>query len=106
MGEFRRSFPTLGERAAAEFERFFTAALLRHAELVAFAVDPGGGPGCCPLCRFPTHQFEPEPDGLPPAVRERIRSDFPEWEPAARLCLQCADLYRARALSERFCHAG
>ena len=116
LGEFRRAFPALGERAGAEFERFFTAASLRHAELVAFAVDPGSmldrssggrGPGGrCPLCRFPTYAFEPRPDRLPSAVRERIRSDFPEWDPAAGLCLQCADLYRARALSERFCHAG
>ncbi|MBI3028232.1 MAG: hypothetical protein HYY64_01810 [Candidatus Rokubacteria bacterium] len=97
LGEFKRSFPTLGERAEVEFERFFNATWLRHAELVAFAADPPGGGGCCPLCRFPTHAFEPEPDLLPPAVKERIRSDFPEWEPAAGLCLQCADLYRARS---------
>lgn len=105
LGEFRRALPTLGERAEAEFERFFNAASLRHAELVAFAVDPPSGGGCCPLCRFPTHAFEPEPERLPPATRERIRSDFPEWEPAAGLCLQCADLYRARSVPERFCHA-
>ena len=95
LGEFRRAFPTLGERAEAEFERFFNAPSLRHPELVAFAVDAASGPGRCSLCRFPTHTFEPEPDCLPPATRERIRSDFPEWEPAAGLCLQCADLYRA-----------
>jgi hypothetical protein len=108
LGEFRRAFPTLGERAEAEFERFFTAASLRHAELMAFAVDPASGPGRCSLCRFPTHTFEPEPHRLADTVRERIRSDFPEWEPAAGLCLQCADLYRARSVSpssERFCHA-
>ncbi len=104
LDEFRRSFPTLGDRAEAAFERFFSAASLRHAELVAFALDPGSGRGCCPLCRFPTHAFEPRPDELPSAVRQRIGSDFPEWKPAAGLCLQCADLYRARA--ERFSHAG
>jgi len=95
LSEFRRAFPALGERAEALFERFFSAALLRHAELMAFAVDPASGPGRCSLCRFPTHTFEPEPHRLADTVRERIRSDFPEWEPAAGLCLQCADLYRA-----------
>jgi hypothetical protein len=104
LSDFGRAFPVLGERAEAAFERFFSAASLRHAELAAFAVDPESGPGCCPLCRFPTHTFEPRPESLPSAVRERIGSDFPEWEPAAGLCLQCADLYRARA--ERFSHAG
>ena len=109
LSEFRRAFPALGERAEALFERFFSAASLRHAELMAFAVDPASGPGRCSLCRFPTHTFEPEPHRLADTVRERIRSDFPEWEPAAGLCLQCADLYRARSVSpssERFCHAG
>jgi hypothetical protein len=105
LGEFRRAFPTLGERAEALFERFFGAGSLRHAELVAFAVNPESGRGYCPLCRFPTHAFEPEPHRLAIATRARIRSDFPEWEPAAGLCLQCADLYKARTLSERFCHA-
>ena len=59
LSEFRRAFPMLGERAEAEFERFFSAVSLRHAELMAFAVDPENGRGCCPLCRFPTHAFEP-----------------------------------------------
>jgi hypothetical protein len=106
LNDFRRAFPMLGERAEAAFERFFSAASLRHAELAAFTVDPGSGRGCCALCRFPTHTFEPRPDELPSAVRERIGSDFPEWKPAAGLCLQCADLYRARALSEGFSRAG
>lgn len=106
LAEFRRAFPMLGEGVEEAFERFFGAPTLRHAELVAFAVDPasmldrssgGSRPGgSCPLCRFPTHAFEPAPQRLPPAVRGRIRSDFPEWDPATGLCRQCADLYRAR----------
>lgn len=104
LDEFRRAFPMLGERTEELFDRFFTVAPLRHAELVAFALEPGasrGGPraGRCPLCGFPTHAFEPEPGRLPRAVREQIRSDFPEWDAAAGLCLQCADLYRSRSPS-------
>jgi hypothetical protein len=109
LGEFKRAFPMLGARAEAAFDRFFGAAFRSHAELVAFVVDPGGllaepsssaqPDGRCPLCRFPTHAFEPEPGRLPRAVREEVRRDFPGWDPAAGLCLQCADLYRSRSLS-------
>lgn len=106
LGEFTRAFPMLGEGPGAVFERFFSAATLRHADLLAFAVEPesvldcssgGRPPGArCSLCRFPTHAFEPAPDRLPSAVQQQIRNDFPEWNPAGGLCLQCADLYRAR----------
>ena len=105
LSEFARAFPRLGERTEEAFDHFFGAASLSHAELVAFAVNPesilgAGRPGgICPLCRFPTHVFEPEPDRLSEAVRGRIRSDFPQWEAAAGLCLQCADLYRSRSPS-------
>ncbi len=95
LAAFRRAFPMLRERVEAAFDRFFAAESLRHGELVEFAAHGGR----CPLCRFPTHAFEPEPSRLPPDVREQIRSDFPEWDPAMGLCLQCADLYRARTLS-------
>jgi hypothetical protein len=93
LAAFRRAFPMLGEQVEAAFDRFFEAEALRHAELVEFAARGGR----CPLCRFPTRAFEPEPDRLPPAAQERIREDFPGWEPAAGLCLQCADLYRSCA---------
>jgi hypothetical protein len=95
LAAFRRAFPMLGERAEAAFDRFFGAEALQHADLVAFAARGGR----CPLCRFPTHAFEPEPHRLPHAAREAIRHDFPEWDPSAGLCLQCADLYRSRLLS-------
>ena len=42
---------------------------------------------------------EPEPARLPDEVRNAIRADFPSWEPCEGLCIQCADLYRARRLS-------
>jgi hypothetical protein len=52
----------------------------------------------CPLCGFPTHTFEPNPDQLPAELVSHIRSDFPAWDPSLGLCQQCADLYRSRAL--------
>jgi hypothetical protein len=109
LGEFKRAFPMLGHVTEEAFDRFFTAVFLRHDDLVAFAVDPesilsrssgGRSPGdSCPLCRFPTYAFEPEAGRLPSAVLEEIRGDFPGWDPARGLCLQCADLYRSRALA-------
>ncbi|MBI2080724.1 MAG: molecular chaperone TorD family protein, partial [candidate division NC10 bacterium] len=108
LRDFLRAFPRLGVRAEETFSRFFDGASRTHADLVGFAADPGGGPGAqaegplpgerCPLCRFPTHAFEPDPSGLPPEVLEGVRADFPAWDPTRSLCRQCADLYRARFL--------
>ena len=88
------------------FDRVFGGDCATHADLLAFAVRPEGAPGGaparpragerCPLCRCATHDFEPEPLGLPSAVREQIRQAVPGWDPADGLCRQCADLYRAR----------
>ncbi|HEU5395292.1 MAG TPA: hypothetical protein VFV36_10900 [Candidatus Methylomirabilis sp.] len=106
--DFVRTFPRLGARAEEAFSRFFEGATRAHADLVAFAADPGGGlatraegphPGeRCPLCRFPTHAFAAAPAGLPAGVLDRIRTDFPAWDPDWGLCQHCADLYRARSL--------
>ena len=103
LAEFAHAFPMLGERTDEIFTRFFEAPSPTHAELVAFASTPSrsAGPGPhpgerCPLCRLPTHVFEPEPDRLPLELRDRIRDDFPEWEPNDGLCRHCADLYRSR----------
>lgn len=108
FNDFARVFPRLGRGTQEAFERFFDGESLTHAELVAFAADPDVAldqkrgvplPGeRCALCGFPTHDFEPEPDRLPPEVRERIREVFPGWDPANGLCRQCADLYRVRPL--------
>lgn len=97
QAEFRRIFPMPGAAAEAAFDRFFQAEACRHSELVAFALDPEGAGGRCPLCRFPTHAFEPAPDRLPAPARAAVAKDFPGWVPEAGLCRQCADLYRARA---------
>ncbi len=120
LRDFVRAFPMLGAGTEEAFARFFDGAGSTHADLVAFAINPGclssspgprpptrhspGGqapsphPGeRCPLCRFPTHAFEPDPESLPDAVVSHIRKDFPAWEPAHGLCQQCADLYRSRS---------
>lgn len=100
---FIRAFPMLGESGEAAFDRFFADAAT-HGDILAFVLEPRGPhagiglrPGeSCPVCRFPTHAPEPEAHALPAAVVGAIRADFPSWRPAAGLCRQCADLYRAR----------
>jgi hypothetical protein len=106
--DFRYSFPMLGEKIGDFFSRFFDGERPTHTELAAFAFDPRTE-GClngastlgthCPLCRFPTHAFEPEPENLGNEVIATINQDFPQWAPALGLCAQCADLYRANQLS-------
>ncbi len=103
LSEFERAFPALGDRMEEVFEHFFEATSPTHPELAAFASNPsravGQGPHPgerCPLCRLPTHAFEPGPDRLPPRLLGRIRAGFPEWAPRDGLCRHCADLYRSR----------
>lgn len=103
--EFREAFAVLGETVDDCFARIFDRGRPRHADLVALAADPRsalGLPGSadrlrCALCAFPTFDFEPAPGALPLGARALIISEFPAWTPAAPICLQCADLYRARA---------
>lgn len=111
LREFLSAFPMLGDGGEEVFKRFFDAPQPRHAELAAFAIHPRaaieGRAGKiaaathCVLCRFPTHTFDPAPESLAGEVLDAIRQDFPTWTPAQGLCLQCADLYRARELSLR-----
>jgi hypothetical protein len=107
LWEFRQTFPMLGQHTEEALARFFHGEAVTHAELVRFAcapeaflAHPAGAlqqGDRCPLCRFPTHAFEPEPAQLSGAVVQRIRADFPAWEPGQGMCQQCAALYRARA---------
>lgn len=106
LQDFGLTFSMLEEKTAQVFARFFDQEPHTHAELVAFARNPradGGLPremahpgGRCSLCAFPTYSFEPEAESLPTAVIAEIHRDFPQWHPAESLCVQCADLYRAR----------
>ena len=107
--DFICAFPMLENGGAECFERFFNAERPAHPELAAFAFDPRaavGGPAGrsvagthCPLCKFPSHAFEAEPDQLGEDVLAAITDDFPHWTPSLGLCAQCADLYRASRLS-------
>jgi len=106
--DFRQAFSMLAEDIEDLFSRFFDREPHTHAELVAFVFDPravvgtyeGYYPGArCPLCGFPTYTFEPEPERLAPEVANQITQDFPHWQCADGLCMQCADLYRARNAS-------
>jgi len=102
------AFPMFAPNAAEVFAAFFDREPHTHAELAAFARGPRSAPyqeqkleqeNRCPLCRFPTFTFEPEPERLEREVIAEIRRDFPSWQPSQRLCIQCADLYRARRVS-------
>lgn len=109
LGDFRSVFSMLKEKSGEHFSRFFDGERPTHPELAAFASDPRAAVGClhnasapgthCPLCRFPTHAFEPEPENLGNEVITAINQDFPQWAPALGLCAQCADLYRVNQLS-------
>ncbi|MDZ4346205.1 MAG: hypothetical protein U1E51_27655, partial [Candidatus Binatia bacterium] len=109
LAYFRQAFPMLKDNAEESFNRFFDSDRPTHPELTAFAFDPrnaGGGAGdpCapgthCPLCKFPTHSFEPHADQLGEDVLAAIKDDFENWMPSMGLCAQCADLYRASRLS-------
>ena len=109
LNEFARAFPMLAERTEDTFNLFFNGDEHSHPELAAFAFDPraaagqaqgASAPGThCPLCKFPTYIFEPEPNNLGSDVLQAINQDFPQWTPSLGLCEQCADLYRASRLS-------
>jgi hypothetical protein len=64
-----------------------------HAELLALALgsaergDGSPAPGSsCPLCKFPTHDWAPEPQDLPCAVVSEIERRYRGWTPARGLC--------------------
>jgi hypothetical protein len=131
--EFRRVFP--GPEGEACFERIFAGPRPSHPDLVALAARHAGetngpvpgaageadgpapraageadgpaprAPGRCALCGFPTHDFEPDPAALPEEALAAIVEDFPEWDAGRPVCRQCADLYRARRLSDEAARA-
>lgn len=109
LRDFAGVFPMFGERTPEAFSRFFDGTSHTHAGLVAFALDPDAHLDRsraqrrgtrCPVCGFPTYDLEPAPEHLPPDFVARVTEDFPGWRPAQGICRQCADLYRARPLSE------
>ena len=110
LSEFGRAFACLGPGIEDCFEGIFSGARPDHPTMVDMASHPEtrfGRPGNpaasarrCPLCAFPTVDFEPAPGAIPPSVLATIRSEFPVWRVEDGLCRQCADLYRTRRLSE------
>jgi hypothetical protein len=103
FSDFCHAFPMLQEIAEKYFRIFFEGDQPRHSDLVSFACDPRAATGHldnrnaagthCPLCRFPSHAFEPSPEKLDAEVLAAISQDFPRWTAALGLCVQCADLY-------------
>ena len=106
-------------RAAARFEEFRAAGALTHSDLLRFARNPDAEPGAppsgaedgaaanrcsplpgsaCPFCRFPTHDWIPEPRLLAAAIQEACRDSLPGWSPDDGICGQCALLFRSRAV--------
>jgi hypothetical protein len=49
----------------------------------------------CPFCRFPTHDWEPDPGALSAAVIRSLKEADPEWSPAQGICAQCVGVFRA-----------
>jgi hypothetical protein len=104
---FEEAFPGVHDAAGELFAIFFDRETHTHGELVVFASNPraalpsnaASAGSRCPVCGFPSHSFEPSLEQLPAETVAAIRQDFPHWEPAAGICRQCADLYRAKPLS-------
>jgi len=99
--EFLADFKMLDGEAERSFQRFFKGPRPKHSELVSFALEPRGSHRSngrlCPLCNLPASNLHPHPRGLHPRIVDAIRKDFPRWKQQMGLCLQCADLYDARA---------
>jgi hypothetical protein len=109
FSDFVDAFPMLQDGLEELFSKFFDSERPKHADLAHFAFDPRQATGSlqrhaapgthCPLCKFPTQVFEAEPSNLGADVLASINADFPAWSTSCGLCIQCADLYRARQMS-------
>jgi hypothetical protein len=103
--QFESAFVAMDEEQCTRLAEYFAEPARRtHGNLTAAARDPWSFLGVarsrapqagqpCPLCGFPTYDWE----GDPP--REPILADFPAWEPSHGACRQCADIYRAAAVA-------
>ena len=110
---FARAFACLGSNVEGYFDCVVDAPRPSHRTMVEMTEDPesffgrrqGPAPPArrCPLCAFPTVEFEPAVETLSTAVLSVIRIEFPRWRVDDGLCRQCADLYRARRLSDEAC---
>ena len=109
LEEFLAIFSALGPEAQQKFDEIFQSDFQTHALLTALALHPGvptdparpsgRRPQPCPLCRFPTYQILDGATEVPAETLLQVKADFPDWQPGAGLCRQCADLYQAREIS-------
>ncbi|MFQ5599126.1 MAG: hypothetical protein ACE5G2_01080 [Candidatus Krumholzibacteriia bacterium] len=97
MDDFRAAFPMRREDAERAFATWFDTPDHTHADLVAFAENPGLGCVRCSLCGAPTRD-PVQASGLAQQVVEQIQEDCAGWRPQAGVCRQCADLYSSRCL--------
>lgn len=94
LEEFSAAFRSVGSEAARQaFDRLFDGPRPTHDDLCRLALDAE----LCFLCRLPTRSFHAAREGLDGAIAALIAADNPGWSPGAPICLQCADLYAARA---------
>jgi hypothetical protein len=108
--EFAEAFaPALGEEGAATaFRALRDGAAGTHADLLRAARDPptllpAGGPaapppgflpgGPCPFCRFPTHDWVPDPAAIHERLLAILRESLPGWEPGLGVCGQCLAIH-------------
>jgi len=88
--ELLRRLPDL--EGTAMLSRLLSAERPSHEELVAVATAATAYARRCPLCHMPTHDLAPVADT---ALERHIRHERPAWD-GASVCVQCAELYRAR----------
>ena len=110
LSDFHQMFACLGDETGECFEKIFSGERPLHSVFVALATEPEVAFGLnrpsrergrrCPLCGFPTIDFDPDAESLAREVLEEIRLDFASWKVDQGLCRQCADLYRALASSD------
>ena len=103
--QFLATFPCLGPAAQEAFTKLYESDVQTHRALLEVAQspettlhrpqDPAHRARHCPLCRFPAYHFANVAE-LPAGALNEIAADYPNWRAEEALCIQCADLYRAR----------
>lgn len=112
FAEFERLYQKIPEQHRNKvFEALWSTQRMTHSELLELAKEPRkllekAGialdkktillPGMlCPLCKFPTYNWE-EVQSVEPEVIRAIKQDFPAWGLEQGACERCVETYRAR----------